>query len=188
MKDYILSLDKNENYILKYEIKNDNIVIYFSKERKKIIPYTIENEKELLKIIKQQVIYSKVSEEKIKQNLVNLKLLALVFLLLSIATITTIALNNIGIIWPHLLLLSISSSISGIYISKIKKSKMMLDNIHKNKLFSEKVELNNYSKSKEGELSKKKEEEKNLSYYQSSIDIPTKNNYEEKQKLVLIKK
>lgn len=56
MKDY---LNNSENFILNYRIVNDEIMVNFSSingKNKYSVPYTIENEKKILKKMKQQVL------------------------------------------------------------------------------------------------------------------------------------
>ncbi len=58
MRDYSLNLEDSKTFVLNYTIKGNQIIVNLAKGENFIIPYTQENEKKLLEIMKKQVLNS----------------------------------------------------------------------------------------------------------------------------------
>lgn len=58
MRDYSLNIEGSKTFILKYEINDNKITVYFANGEEHIIPYSKENEKKLLEKMKEQVLNS----------------------------------------------------------------------------------------------------------------------------------
>lgn len=58
MRDYSLNLEDSKTFVLNYTIKENQIIVNLAKGENFIIPYTPENEKKLLEIMKTQVLMS----------------------------------------------------------------------------------------------------------------------------------
>lgn len=56
MKNYTLTVDESENFILGYSIKDENIVIRYGDGNFIFEPYSVDNEKKILNIMKQQIL------------------------------------------------------------------------------------------------------------------------------------
>ena len=58
MKNYSLDSEDEKIFILNYRIKRNKIIIYFANGKKRTVEYSIEEEKEILEKMKQQVLES----------------------------------------------------------------------------------------------------------------------------------
>lgn len=56
MKNYALSEEKEASFVLRYKLCGENLVIEYADGDSNILPYSLENEKELLRIMKRQVL------------------------------------------------------------------------------------------------------------------------------------
>jgi len=55
MKDYAINRNKRKNFILNYQVKNDQIIINYASKKSKKIPYTKEAENRILNKMEKQV-------------------------------------------------------------------------------------------------------------------------------------
>lgn len=69
MRDYSLDIERSKTFILKYEINDNKITVYFASGEEYIIPYSKENEKKLLEQMKEQVFYSSSFEHNMEKKL-----------------------------------------------------------------------------------------------------------------------
>jgi len=172
MKNYTLNEIDSENFILNYKIVDDEIIINFASKKHKdkcVIPYTIENEKEILKKMKQQVVESSNfsrTQKRIEMEAPTILSYGL-FAFISISALNAVALffgltqATIFLLPYNLIFLLISSY--GLY--ELVSSKVKLSDVRKNRLFLENEELLNKN------LGKRLEYHKNM-----SLGIKTKKN------------
>ena len=64
MKDYSLNYEDSKTFILNYKIEDNQIIVNLACKKECIIPYSLVNEKELLKLMKEQVLDSKAFKSK----------------------------------------------------------------------------------------------------------------------------
>lgn len=64
MKDYSLNYEDSKTFILNYKIEDNQIIVNLACKKERIIPYSLVNEKELLKLMKEQVLDSKAFKSK----------------------------------------------------------------------------------------------------------------------------
>lgn len=55
MKDYVINKNKRKNFILNYQIKDDQIIINYASKKSKKIPYSKEAENQILNKMESQV-------------------------------------------------------------------------------------------------------------------------------------
>lgn len=55
MKDYTLNKEDERTFILNYEVKDNKIIVNFASGKKYEVPYTEEDEKIILTLMKEQV-------------------------------------------------------------------------------------------------------------------------------------
>ena len=94
MKDYSMSYKEKVNFILNYEIVDNNIIINFATGDKRMIPYSREEEDKILDIMKMQVLNT---DELTDEILSNAKYLVIPFGIIGYGSFITIVNNIIDI-------------------------------------------------------------------------------------------
>ena len=69
MKDYTLNKEDERAFILNYEVKDNKIIVNFASGKKYEVPYTEEDEKIILTLMKEQVNNTEKFEKAAKKNL-----------------------------------------------------------------------------------------------------------------------
>lgn len=144
MKSYSVDEEKIKNFIKKYEKENDEIIIHYADGNNTRISNNIDNEKEILNRMKQQVIDA---ENYKKDILLTIKVACIVIGIfaagsIGILAISTPFINSIIDVLYLLLGTTLFSSVAYIGMgSTIRKQKEILKDIEKNQLFLENEEL-----------------------------------------------
>ncbi len=141
MKYYSFDYENSGEFILNYRIENNQIIINLASGKKYITPYSIDTERRLLRLMKNQVNNAKYYERKQKESFskaLNHAIYGVLFLILDIILLVTgSAINNILIalcaIW--------FAFVSFLNISIMIYSKLDIKDIKKNKLFVNNEEL-----------------------------------------------
>ncbi len=140
MKDYSLNLEASKTFILNYIVKDNQIIVNLANGENYVIPYTIRNEKKILKRMKAQVLQSdefiSKQEERFSKSwkwvLFSLYVLDICFGVLignSVAPIISVVCAICGSGFLFNLGYRIYSMIdSKRNIKDVKKNKMLLDN------------------------------------------------------------
>ncbi len=102
MKNFAMRRKDSKTFILNYKVEDNQIRIHLASKEKYIIPYTLENEKNILGRMKQQVLNAEAFENKQKKQfsdaIVNL-ILALFIVGISVYLLIVNP-KNIMIAWP----------------------------------------------------------------------------------------
>lgn len=77
MKDYSIGKDEARTFILRYEIDGDNMIVYYARNKKDIIPYSAENERKVLGHMKAQV---RSREDRFSKTKHNIKIYGVCFI------------------------------------------------------------------------------------------------------------
>ena len=145
MKDYSLNLEESKKFILNYEIEEatKNLIINLASGEKYPVPYTIENEKKILKKMKEQVLNSDKSRIKIEKNIKHnwkyliFDILMIVFNVFNIKMGCTISPKGSAIFAAMFMIFTI---IRTVYMIESKKT---IKDINKQQMFLENEELLN---------------------------------------------
>lgn len=162
MKHFFKSTISNDILIKKYIIKNNSIIIFYSNNTKSKIQYSIKNEKYVLQLMEKQIIimYKKILKLNIQKN--KALFLTLINLIYILFNITQLYINNNKI---YYIFINIHLALTIIFIIKYIKNKILINNYYKkilyvkskekiNKLFNNKITINNINKIKLNELTK----------------------------------
>lgn len=144
MKNY-LDKDDDTNFILKYKIVKNEIVVKLADNKTYKVPYTLENEENILKLMKKQAKKSKdcLDDIKDKMNSSEIKTESGS----AIAILGTAAVCAGFSKTPLLLLIIYSSLISGVYhLKSYKANRKIVEDIEKNLLYLENEDLINNSR------------------------------------------
>lgn len=162
MKDYSLNKEEEKRFILNYDIVDDKIIVKLASGEKYTVPYTRENEMEILDKMKAQVLNSRAAIEHLNSRFSFACLeglcAAILFLLIiaggvpftfmGVACVTLFGLNTI------------------IEIFRAIDSKLKIKDIEKNRMFLENEELLNQGTSlNEEELSNEKNETNKMDFF-----------------------
>jgi len=159
MKDYTIMIplgdecgDQKENFILRYNInEKDNLIeVYYANHHMETIAYSVDNELELLKKMKQQVIDYRdfiINAEKIKKEEEEEKRKIVIMLtgmmILGWGFVFSDYIKNKNFILSYTVLRTI---ISGIAVHNQVRDKMLFDDFNKNLLFLENEDIINERK------------------------------------------
>ena len=167
MKDYTLTKKEKNDFIKKYRIKNDRIIIYLATGKRYHIPYTKESEQKVLEKMRNQVIKNDKIE---KQVLFDYRLgivLTIFFATITMTCIFPILPHFIGVLATRPLLVKFLVFINLMLtigsIITTSDTKEILDDYRKNKLYLENEEkINNQVKDNKKVLSNVSVETKNM--------------------------
>ncbi len=136
MKNFAMRRKDSKTFILNYKVEDNQIRIHLASKEKYIIPYTLENEKNILGRMKQQVLNAEAFENKQKKQfsdaIVNL-ILALFIVGISVYLLIVNP-KNIMIAWP-IVAISLGGLLSFFAMVAMKKSKKKIKDIYKNRMF-----------------------------------------------------
>lgn len=136
MKNFSMKRKDSKMFILKYKVEENQIRIVLASKETYIIPYTLENEKNVLGKMKQQVLNADAFENKQKKKfsdaIVNL---VVALFLIGIAIYVLVVRNNsIVIAWP-IVVIVLGSLMFLTAIKAMRQSKKKIKDIYKNRLF-----------------------------------------------------
>lgn len=133
MKDYSTSIEDRKKFILKYELDGQNLVIYLANKEKYIIPYTRENEKEILKRMREQIPNK---EEQERWVGVDLSCMILFYFIIACVIVSSIMSGNFASI---LLSFSVGGILVGETLPGLIKSKQAENDLMKLNLWLENI-------------------------------------------------
>lgn len=157
MKDYTLNKEDERTFILNYEVKDNKIIVNFASGKKYEVPYTVEDEKTILTLMREQVNNTEKFEKKAKKEL---KVTAgwLIFSIVNIAFDATILLTGsstaptLQVIGGSLFILSGTLETCALVDIKAK-----LKDLKKNKLFLDNEDLFEYKEKTNTDVLNKEE-------------------------------
>lgn len=139
LKNYALDEEKKMSFVLKYKLEDDNLVIEYADGEIQVLPYSIENEKELLRRMKRQVLEADEMVESANDVCRLVRMFSKIFLMVTIATmfyyVFPVANSITDILVVELAGLLFASPIFVLFKKVIKDQKELIKDINKNKLF-----------------------------------------------------
>ncbi len=136
MKNFAMKRKDSKLFILKYKVEENQIRISLASKETYIIPYTLENEKNILSKMKQQVLSADAFENKQKKKFSDaiVNLVVPLFLIGVAIYVLVIEQNKISIVWP-IVVISLSGLMIFSALMVMRKSKKRIKDIYKNRLF-----------------------------------------------------
>lgn len=140
VKDYTLNEEEKSSFILNYKKVNDKVIIKYADGRPFVMPYTIELEKELLRRMKNQVLNTEKTQEKLRKERRKFTCFALIItILLAVVLMADIVVSKgIGVILINIILGGTFLTYCGL---KINEQNKILKDIEKNRTFIENEDL-----------------------------------------------
>lgn len=136
MKNFAMKKKDSKTFILNYKVEENQIRMHLASKETYVIPYTVENEKNVLGRMKQQVLNADAFENKQKKKFSDaiVNLLVALFLI-GIATYVLIfRKQNIPIFIP-IVVISFGGLMVLAAVIAMKKSKKKIKDIYKNRMF-----------------------------------------------------
>ena len=134
MKDYTIGKEDKNEFILKYEIKDNDIIIEYASGEKYKTPYTREIEKNILEKMKNQILKTDVT--KLKRNRINK--LVLNFGLLNCLYLGMVGFLGLEVIKFILICLGLNALFVGVpFVKNTRK----INDYYKNKCFVDNMKL-----------------------------------------------
>lgn len=139
MKNYALSEEKEASFVLRYKICGENLVIEYADGDSNILPYSLECEKELLRIMKRQVLDASELVEQANKECCLVKRFSIMLLVVTILSIfyyvLPVASSIIDILVVELSSLLFISPLFVVFNRILKEKRELVRDILKSQLF-----------------------------------------------------
>ena len=153
MKNYALNYNDYKMFILSYEVDGDKIIINYADGEKSFIPYTLENEKKILKKLKKQVLIGEINKEKFTKKINISSILSLLYLILLVCNLLILTEGQSSAPILSKILIIYCSLMSIISICSVIINKIKIRDIDKNiKFLSNQDKINKFIKEKSASL------------------------------------